>query len=332
LNADQFQRCIEQFNRDDQERGAAYIPNRSAWAWLREKIPHGAAILEGGLDGRSRPGRQGREVQRSALRYTIAGDYEANMESLEYLALVLALVIIGFVILIAATFMRRQRIPDGLEINGLRIVKDGFVSVCLLPLAGGEAALFDAGNDKTGKAILRELARLGLGPENVTTIFLTHGHRDHVAGAPLFPGARVMALSEEVDVVEGRASSGGPILRMLPVRPTGMTVNRALRDGEVVDLGTAKVRVFAVPGHTAGSAAYLVNRVLMLGDAADVGSDGRLKSPPWLFSKDRAQDRASLKRLAMRLANEGGVEALVCAHSGALKQGLEPLALAARGW
>jgi glyoxylase-like metal-dependent hydrolase (beta-lactamase superfamily II) len=254
------------------------------------------------------------------------------MEFLGYLALVAALVIVGFGVLIATTFMGRQSIPDGLEINGLRIVKDGFVSICVLPLAGGDVALFDAGIDKTGKAILGELSRLGLGRESVKTIFLTHGHRDHIAGAPLFPNSQVMALSEEVEVAEGRASSGGPIMRMMPVRPTGVKINRALHDGEVVDLGTAQVRVFAVPGHTAGSAAYLVNGVLMLGDAADAGSDGHVKGSPWLFSKDQAQDRASVSRLAMRLASQGGVQALVFAHSGVLKQGIEPLTLAARGW
>jgi len=254
------------------------------------------------------------------------------MEVLEYLALFVALVIVGGGILIATTFMGRQPIPDGLEINGLRIVKDGFVSISVLPLAGGDVALFDAGNDKTGKAILGALSRLGLGRENVKTIFLTHGHRDHVAGVPLFPDAQVMALSEEVDVAEGRTSPGGPIMRILPVRPTGVKINRALHDGEVVNVGTAKVQVFAVPGHTAGSAAYLVNGVLLLGDAADAGSDGHVRCSPWLFCKDQAQNRASLSRLAARLASQGGVEALVFAHSGVLKQGIEPLTLAARGW
>lgn len=254
------------------------------------------------------------------------------MEILGYLALAVVLVMVGVGILIALTFMGRQSIPDGLEINGLRIVKDGIVSICVLPLAGGDVALFDAGNDKTGKAILGELSRLGLGRENVKTIFLTHGHRDHIAGVPLFPNAQVVALSEEVDVAEGRVSPGGPIMRMMPVRPTGVKIHRTLHDGETVNLGTAKVQVFAVPGHTAGSAAYLVNGVLMLGDAADAGSNGHVKSSPWLFSKDRAQDRASVSRLAMRLASEGGVEALVFAHSGVLKQGIEPLTLAARRW
>ena len=254
------------------------------------------------------------------------------MTILKYVALVMLLAIIGVGILVATTLRDRQSIPDGLEINGLHIVKDGIVSMCVLPLAGGDIALFDGGNDKSGKAILGELSRLGLGPKNVRTIFLTHGHWDHMAAVPLFPGAQVMALSDEVGVAEGRVSFGDPAMRFMPVKPTGVKIHRALHDGEVVDLGTAKVQVFAVPGHTAGSAAYLVNGILMLGDAADADSHGRVKGSPWLFSKDQAQDRESLSRLAARLAGQGGVQALVFSHSGVLKQGIEPLTLAARGW
>jgi len=245
--------------------------------------------------------------------------------------LVVVLAVVGVAALIAAAFRGRQPIADGMEINGLRIVKDRFVSLCLLPLAGGDVALFDAGIDKAGRAILRELARRGLGPDSVKTIFLTHGHPDHMAGVRLFPKAQVMALSEEVDVAEGRAYSGGRLFRALPLRPTGVTVHRALHDGEVVDLGTAQVQVFAVPGHTVGSAAYLVNGVLVLGDAADAGSNGRVRGCPWVTSESQPQDRASLRRLAARLASQGGVEALVFAHSGCLR-GMEPLTLAASEW
>jgi glyoxylase-like metal-dependent hydrolase (beta-lactamase superfamily II) len=251
---------------------------------------------------------------------------------LEILALLLVLVVTGLATLTFLAFRGRQPIPDNCEVNGLHIVKDGMVSMVLLPLPGGDAALFDAGMDRTGKAILAALSRLGLGPESVKTIFLTHGHRDHIGAAPLFPNAQIMALAKEVDVVEGRKYSGGPLLRLLPVRPTGVKINRALHDAEAVNLEGAQVRVFAVPGHTAGSAAYLVKGVLMLGDAADAGADGRVRSAAWLFSENQAQDRTSLRKLALRLENLGGVEALVFAHSGVLKQGIEPLALAARRW
>ena len=104
-------------------------------------------------------------------------------------------------------------------------------------------------------------------------------------------------------------------------------MDRGLRDGETVLLNEMPVQVFAVPGHTGGSAAYLVNRVLFMGDSADATTEGALRAAVWAFSDDPAQNRASLVRLHQRLTEEGeAVEAIAFAHSGVLVQGLAPLA------
>ena len=79
------------------------------------------------------------------------------------------------------------------------------------------------------------------------------------------------------------------------------------------------IKIVTMPGHTAGSAAYLVNDVLFLGDAADVESDGSLRGAPWIFSDSQAEDRASLTRLEQQLVADGvTVKALVPAHSGSV--------------
>ncbi len=244
---------------------------------------------------------------------------------LKIVGLVFALLVIAVVALIAVTFMGRQSITDGFETNGVHIVKDGMVSVTVVPIAQGQVALIDAGNDKSGQAILAELSRRHLGPDAVTAILLTHGHPDHTAAIALFPKAQVMALDAEVALVEGRTAARGPVPRLFPARPTGVTVT-SLQDGTTVTLGEMQVGVFAVPGHTAGSAAYLMNGVLFLGDAADTNSDGEVKGAPWIFSDSQAQDRASLVSLDQRLLRDGvEVKAIVFAHSGVLTRGLAPL-------
>jgi glyoxylase-like metal-dependent hydrolase (beta-lactamase superfamily II) len=245
---------------------------------------------------------------------------------LKIAALVIGLFVIIAVVTIASAFVGRQSITDGLEINGIRIVKDGIVSVAFVTIGTGELALIDAGNDKSGKAILSELARRQLGREAVKEILLTHGHPDHTAALLLFPDAQVMALGPEAALVEGRAGAHGPLTRFMPVSPTGVKVSRTLHDGETVMLDQVPVRVFAVPGHTAGSAAYLVNGVLFLGDAADAASDGTIKQAPWIFSDSQAQDRASLVHLDQRFIQDGSdVKAIAFAHSGVLVKGLAPL-------
>lgn len=250
---------------------------------------------------------------------------------LKIVALVVLTLALGAALLLAVTFMGRRSLADGQEIGGLRVVADGFSGIVVVPVSESEVALIDAGQDPAAEAIKAELTRRQLGPEAVTAVFVTHGHPDHIGGIGQFPRAHVMALAAEVPLVEGRAGPRGPLPRMFPVSPTGITVTRALRDGETVMLGDAAIRVFAVPGHTAGSAAYLVNGALIVGDSADIASDGGLQGAPWLFSDSQAENRASLARLEQRLAAQGAVvTAIVPAHSGTA-DGLVPLTTFVRG-
>src|SRR5678809_1298695 len=99
--------------------------------------------------------------------------------ALKIIGLLITGLIIVIVAVVVATFMGRQAIVDGADANGLRLVKDGIVSVGVIPVSEKEVALVDAGNDKHGAAILTELARRHLGPGAVTTILITHGHPDH---------------------------------------------------------------------------------------------------------------------------------------------------------
>jgi hydroxyacylglutathione hydrolase len=248
---------------------------------------------------------------------------------LKIAAAVLLVLVAVPVAIIASAFIGTSAIQDGRELEGgVRLVKDGIVTIGVIDLGGGKVALVDAGNDGEGKAILAELKRRGLGPEAVTAVLLTHGHGDHLAGCHLFPAASIYALAGDVGLAEGREAGKSPIGKLVGARPTGVKITRALADGETVALGgtpPVSARVFAVPGHTAGSAAYLVNGALFLGDSAGSSKDGKILPAPWAFSDDPAQNRASLKALGERLRpSMAEVKELVPAHSGALL-GLGPL-------
>lgn len=239
--------------------------------------------------------------------------------------------VIGVGVLLAVTFMGRRALMDGQEVNRIRVVADGFSSLAVIPISDRQVALVDAGQDQAGEAILKELMRRQLGPDAVAAILLTHGHPDHTGAIRQFPKAQVMALEAEVPLVEGRAGARGPVPRLFPVNPTGVIVTRVLRDGDVVMLGELPIRVYAVPGHTVGSAAYFVNGVLLVGDSADVASDGSLQGSPWIFSDSQAENRASLVRLEQRLVADGAkVMTIIPSHSGTA-DGLAPLTDFARG-
>jgi glyoxylase-like metal-dependent hydrolase (beta-lactamase superfamily II) len=239
---------------------------------------------------------------------------------------VLAVLALTIGALAYSAFGGMASIVDGAEpAAGVRVVKDGIVDFGVVDAGEGKVLLVDAGNDPMGTAIFRELARRHLGSDAVMAIFLTHGHPDHTAGAHLFPNAVVYALQADVALAEGREGSHGPITHLFAAKSNGTRVTHALHDDETVAVGSRSVRVFAVPGHTAGSAAYLVGGVLFLGDSAGLKSNGSLVGAPWAFSDDSAQNRASLKALADKLRPEQvRIVGIVPAHSATAS--FDPLA------
>jgi glyoxylase-like metal-dependent hydrolase (beta-lactamase superfamily II) len=241
---------------------------------------------------------------------------------LKWVGLGLLVIVLGLAGIVCASFSGLAPIADGQRLDGVQVVKDGIVSCYLVDLRDREVALVDACNDTSAKAIQRALTARGLGPEAVKLILLTHGDYDHTRGVLAFPKATVMALMPDVPLAEGRES------RMPLMRPkdTGVRVQRALADGEVVEFGGVRFRVYALPGHSKGSAAYLARGVLFMGDSAEATSKGTLAPAKRLTSSDPAQNRASLVRLAGTLAPIAAeVRAIAPAHSGVLRQGLAPL-------
>ncbi|MEY4933611.1 MAG: hypothetical protein RLZZ403_1931 [Pseudomonadota bacterium] len=225
------------------------------------------------------------------------------------------------------TFSGLQSPSKGDELNQVRIVESGTGStVGIVPIGESEVVLIDAGSDATGAPILAELEKRGLTAEAVKAILFTHGHFDHIAAAGVFPGVQLMALAPEADLIAGLVKPRGPLVRFFSVKPTGFKVTRILKEGEPLMLGDTTIKVFAMPGHTAGSAAYLINGILFLGDSADATDKGKLQSGHWIFCDDLDQNEASLRTLADRVVAGGdAVQALAFSHSGMLRDGLAPL-------
>lgn len=244
---------------------------------------------------------------------------------LKIIGVVLGILVLALGTLLFATFSGGLPIQDGQRLDGVEVVKDGIVSAFIVDIDGKSVVLIDAGNDRKAKSILQGLSRRNLGPDAVKAILLTHGDHDHTAGVLAFPHAEVMALEPDVALVEGREVKS-LFKHFASPHPNGIQVGRALRDGETLTFGELPVRVFALPGHTKGSAAFLARTVLFMGDSAEATKEGKLAAGHWLFTENPAQDRASLRQLAARLAPSAGeIKAIACAHSGMLLRGLAPL-------
>lgn len=153
------------------------------------------------------------------------------------------------------------------------------------------------------------LAENGVKPEDVGTVLFTHGHQDHVAGLSMLPNARIAALADEQETLT-KYVKGDP------------AIDDVLTDGQVLRFGATEVRVYAVPGHTAGSAAFFIDGVLLLGDNALVTAKGALGPVPKDRSADPDLNVRSMVALADRLKAEGReVRWLAPAHSGGVEGG-----------
>ncbi len=158
----------------------------------------------------------------------------------------------------------------------------------------GELALVDAGIElpQAFEALRRGLHARGYSLEQVSKVFVTHKHVDHAGLAARIhelSGAEVYVHEEdwpdvrEYDTrypevheryLERMREWGLPaevIEQMDATRRTFQELGRSapaepLRDGEEIPVGAVTVRVLHTPGHTRGSACFLVDETLFVGD------------------------------------------------------------------
>ena len=146
-----------------------------------------------------------------------------------------------------------------------------------LYLEGRQRALIDTG---AGKGLQQLVGK-------VDRVFLSHFHRDHVAGNDLFSGASfsIHPLDEPgVTSVEGFYRLTGLIrfdrlywATLNQERFTATPVAETHREGDRIDLGGLTLRVVHTPGHTPGHCAFLVEEYNLLFTAdIDLSSFG-----PW---------------------------------------------------
>lgn len=132
-----------------------------------------------------------------------------------------------------------------------------------LVIDAGRAAFVDTGTNHSIPNLEAALGLLGLGPQDVEYLFLTHVHLDHAGGAGLlartFPRAQVLVhprgAAHLIDparlIAATRAVYGEEAYRnlygeILPIPPERISV---LADGEERSLGARRFRFLHTPGH-----------------------------------------------------------------------------------
>jgi glyoxylase-like metal-dependent hydrolase (beta-lactamase superfamily II) len=182
------------------------------------------------------------------------------------------------------------------------------VSMMYLARVDGGVIAIDLGWVGAASSLERALAGMRARPSDVLAVFLTHGHRDHIGAWRQLRHVPFYMAEPEADRFVGRAPHAGWIPRLAErIRPAdrpaqGEVEIRAFSHDTVFAFGSDTLRVFLVPGHTAGSTAYLFRGVLFVGDALARLPLVGFRATPSGFADDPARASASLETLWDRVS------------------------------
>jgi glyoxylase-like metal-dependent hydrolase (beta-lactamase superfamily II) len=184
----------------------------------------------------------------------------------------------------------------------------GVMSVCHLLVEGNDAWLLDTGMEGEPVLLRRLLARLGLGPQSIRAIVLTHGHLDHagnLARIKEWTGAPVYAHPAEQPHIDGNypyagasrwcgrlEALGRKTFRYRPAR-----IDEPIGEGDLLPFWGG-LKVVHLPGHTDGHCGFLSERhdLLFSGDLFASYFFNTHLSPPIFNSKPELLP-ASLRRV-----------------------------------
>ena len=187
-----------------------------------------------------------------------------------------------------------------LLIPGLSAKTDQFLfGICSLVLLrdGKRNILFDAGAYRIRGALIAALARHGLGPDDIDTVFMSHLHWDHVENLGLFRKADILVTRSEYDYTAAILPSdwGTPPF----VRDILHGLNLVLLEDRDEELFPGMRRMM-LPGHSIGLQGLVVDtadgKAVIAADALWSARDA-VRGKPDLAFFDFDKGAASLTKL-----------------------------------
>jgi hydroxyacylglutathione hydrolase len=178
--------------------------------------------------------------------------------------------------------------------------------VYLARVHGGIVAI-DLGWWSAERSVRRALRAIGASPSDVTDVFLTHSHRDHVGAWRLVRASRFhLAAAESATFIGERPHRGwipraAERVKRSQLPRAGEVDIRAFSGDTAFVFGSDTLLAYVVPGHTSGSTVYLFRGLLFLGDAATYARWGGFAPARRGFSDDPEAAARSLDALWKRV-------------------------------
>ena len=187
-------------------------------------------------------------------------------------------------------------------------IKDRFVNAFIFK---GEKSylMIDAGLGR--KKFRQELDKLGINPDDISAILLTHTDGDHTGSIGLYKNAAIYMHRDEEQMINGTTGKSKFSKTKWKYGPY-----KLLEDNDTLTIDGLKLKIIHTPGHTPGSACYIIGKdYLATGDNLILES-GRYGHFIEKFNMDTPQQIESLKILPP----PGDFKYILTAHNGVEKR------------
>jgi N-acyl homoserine lactone hydrolase len=202
-----------------------------------------------------------------------------------------------------------------------------FSSTCWLIKRGSTWLLWDTGvpestlNDPKGWSTLPELivyhldrsitdqfAEIGLKPNDITYVAISHTHGDHIGNLGLFPNSTILMQRAEYTWISSPDGPNANVnqLKALARKLMGSPKHLQLLDGDTDVFGDGSVTLVSTPGHTPGHQSLLVHLknsgfIILSGDVVHLEENFEKNIVPSL-NTDKAASIASMGRIRRMMA------------------------------
>src|SRR6516164_2204250 len=202
-----------------------------------------------------------------------------------------------------------------------------FSSACWLVKHGSEWLLWDTGvpeaafNDPKGWSTLPklivyhldktptdQLAELGLKPDDIARVAISHTHGDHIGNVGLFPNSTILMQQAEYSWIHSPDGPNDNVNQLMALarKLLGTPKNLQLIDGDTDVFGDGSVTLVSTPGHTPGSQSLLVRLknsgfIILSGDVVHSEENFERNRVPSL-NTNNAESIASMQKIRQMIA------------------------------
>jgi N-acyl homoserine lactone hydrolase len=159
------------------------------------------------------------------------------------------------------------------------------------------------------RSVTGQLAEIGLKPDDIGRVAVSHTHGDHIGNLALFPNSTIMMQRAEYRWIYSPDGSNANVNQLMALarKLMGRPKNLQLIDGDTDVYGDGSVILVATPGHTPGHQSLMVHLknsgfIILSGDVVHLEENFQNNIVPTL-NTDRAASLASMEKVRRLIAD-----------------------------